>query len=117
MRISAGGSQPSPKPHLNEAEICRRADKAGYEWPRHRAASEPPYKLRPDSGRRGPEGLWQRFDVAVSELNRATSKTKIGKIADAFEELAAIAGELAEAIDRDDRKSGRIRDERRQRSA
>jgi hypothetical protein len=53
----------------------------------------------------------------VSELNRATSKTKIGKVADAYEELAAIAGELAEAIDRDDRKSGRIRDERRQRSA
>ena len=93
-----------------EADICRRADKAGYEWPRHRAAGEPPHELRPGSGRRGPDGLWQRFDAAVTELNRATSRTKIGKVADAYDELAMVAGELADAIERDDRQSGLIRD-------
>ncbi len=89
-----------------EAETCRRADKAGYEWPRHRAAGEPPHELRPDSGRRGPDRLWQRFDAAVSELNRATSKTNIGKVADAYEELAMVAADLADAIERDDRMRG-----------
>jgi hypothetical protein len=96
-----------------EAEICRRADRAGYEWPRHRAASDPPYELRPDSGRRGPEGLWQRFDAAVSELNRATGRDKIGRVADAYAAIATIARELSDAIERDDRKSGLFSDDHR----
>ena len=33
--------------------------------------AEPPYELRPDTGRRGPEGLWTRFDETVATLNRA----------------------------------------------
>src|SRR5450755_4721407 len=55
-----------------EAQACRVADGAGFEWPPHRASSSaPPYELQPGSGRRGPEELWRRFDGAVSELNRA----------------------------------------------
>ncbi|HXR29367.1 MAG TPA: hypothetical protein VN772_07285, partial [Solirubrobacteraceae bacterium] len=57
-----------------EAEACRVADAAGFEWPPHRASSSaPPYELQPGSGRRGPQELWRRFDGAVSELNRAAT--------------------------------------------
>jgi hypothetical protein len=49
-----------------EAEACRSADAAGFQWPPHRAADGgPPYELRPGTGRRGPESLWQRFDDAA----------------------------------------------------
>jgi len=59
---------------LEEAQVCREADEAGFEWPPHRGAnSEPPYELRPGSGRRGPDGLWRRFDLAVGELGRAAT--------------------------------------------
>ena len=37
------------------ARVCREADAQGFEWPPARKAdSEPPYELRPDTGRRGP---------------------------------------------------------------
>ena len=32
--------------------------------------AEPPYELRPGTGRRGPAELWERFDAAVGTLNR-----------------------------------------------
>ena len=36
------------------ARVCRAADAAGFEWPPARKAdSEPPYELRPGTGRRG----------------------------------------------------------------
>src|SRR6516164_9840827 len=31
--------------------------------------AEPPYELRPGTGRRGPQELWDRFDAAVARLN------------------------------------------------
>ena len=90
-----------------EAEACRGADGAGFEWPPHRAsASAPPWELQPGSGRRGPEGLWRRFDGAVSELNRAATGTDLVAVAVAYDELAAVAGELAVAVEREDRASG-----------
>lgn len=92
-----------------EAEICRQAHAAGYEWPRHRAAgSQPPYELRPESGRRGPPVLWDRFDAAVDVLNRATATTDLGRVAAAYEEMAAAAGLLAGEIEQQDRESGLI---------
>jgi hypothetical protein len=39
--------------------------------------------------------------------------TRIGKVADAYAAIAAIAAELSDAIERDDRKSGLIRDDHR----
>jgi len=90
-----------------EAEACRVADAAGFEWPPHRASSSaPPYELQPGSGRRGPEGLWRRFDGAVSELNRAATGSDLVAVAVAYEELAEVAGELAVAVEREDRASG-----------
>ena len=40
------------------ARVCRAADAAGFEWPPARKAdSEPPYELRPGTGRRGRAAL------------------------------------------------------------
>jgi hypothetical protein len=90
-----------------EALICWKAHDAGYRWPRHRSAgAEPPYELRPESGRRGSELAWQRFDAAVEALNRATRGTDLHRVGSAYEEMAAAAGGLAEEIAIEDRASG-----------
>lgn len=90
-----------------EALICWEAHDAGYEWPRHRAAgAEPPYELRPDSGRRGPGLAWERFDMAVEVLNRATRGKDLNRVGSAYEEMAVAAGALAEEIEIEDRASG-----------
>jgi len=97
-----------------ERVACRAAHEAGFEWPPHRAASsDPPYELRPGSGRRGPEDLWRRFDVAVSELNRSATGTDLLDVANAYEELADVADELATAVESKDRASGLLRRARR----
>jgi hypothetical protein len=92
---------------LEEERVCLAADQAGLEWPPHRGAnSEPPYELRPGSGRRGPDGLWRRFDVAVGELNRAATGRDLQAVARAYQELAEVTSELATAVEADDRRSG-----------
>jgi hypothetical protein len=101
-----------------EAEACRVADGAGFEWPPHRASSSaPPYELQPGSGRRGPADLWRRFDGAVTELNRVATGTDLVAVAAAYDELAQVAGELAEAVAREDRASGLLPRVRSRRSA
>jgi hypothetical protein len=65
--------------------------------------AEPPYELRPNTGRRGPSELWGRFDEAVSALNRAITGTSAADVADAFGEIAQGASALAEAVAREDR--------------
>jgi hypothetical protein len=86
-----------------QARVCRAADTAGFEWPPHRAADpRPPYELQPDTGRRGPKRLWRRFDAAVAHLNSVVAGRDILAVADAYEELATLAGELAEAVERED---------------
>jgi hypothetical protein len=90
-----------------EAEICWRAHDAGYKWPRHRpAGGEPPYELRPESGRRGPELLWERFDNAVEILNAAARQTNLHRVGSAYEEMSVAAGLLAGEIEFADRESG-----------
>jgi hypothetical protein len=92
---------------LEEARVCLEADAAGFEWPPHRGAnSEPPYELRPNSGRRGPDRLWRRFDIAVGELGRAAAGRDLQSVARAYQELGDVASELATAIEAEDRKSG-----------
>jgi hypothetical protein len=101
-----------------EADACRAADRAGFEWPPHRASSsEPPYELRPGSGRRGPGELWRRFDGAVVELNRAATGTDLDAVAHAYEELAEAAHALAAEVEREDRESGLLPWRRARRSA
>jgi len=89
------------------ARVCRGAHAAGFEWPPARKAdSEPPYELRPGTGRRGPEELWRRFDEATTRLGTMAAGTNMLEVARAYEELAAIAGELAKAVLRADPTSG-----------
>jgi len=92
------------------ASVCRTADAAGFEWPPARKAdSEPPYELRPGTGRRGPEDLWQRFDQATTRLSTVAAGTDMLEVARAYEELSAIAGELAQVVQAEDRSSPRSR--------
>jgi hypothetical protein len=101
-----------------EAVACREADATGFEWPPHRAsANKPPYELQPGTGRRGPEELWRVFDAAVAELNRAATGTDLIEVATAYGALAAAAGELASAVEAEDRASGLLPRARARRSA
>ena len=80
----------------------RAADREGLSArpvPGARDAIQAPPELRPDSGRRGPVELWERFDRAFAAWDRSLEDTDIRKIADGFSELAAIARELAVAVD------------------
>lgn len=83
-----------------QAQACRAADAAGFDWTPHRAAdSRPPYELQPGTGRRGPEGLWRRFDAAVATLSAVATGRDILAVADAYAELAEAAQELASAVE------------------
>ncbi len=89
------------------ARVCREADAAGFEWPPARKDdSEPPYELRPGTGRRGPETLWRRFDRAVVRLRSTAAGTDMLEVARAYDEIAAAVGELAEAVADEDRANG-----------
>jgi hypothetical protein len=69
--------------------------------------AEPPYELRPGTGRRGPSDLWERFDRSVAALNRAITATSAADVADAFGELSEAAGALAESVAQEDEAAGR----------
>jgi hypothetical protein len=69
--------------------------------------AQPPYELRPGTGRRGPQDLWARFDRAVAELNKAITGSDAAAVADAFGELSQAAAVLADAIEREDQADDR----------
>lgn len=76
------------------------AHNAGLQWRPVTGAdnAQPPYELRPGTGRPGPAPMWQRFDAAVAGLNQAITATNAATVADAFAELSEAAGQLADAI-------------------
>ena len=88
-----------------ERAAWQNAHAAGLAWRPVPGAeqAQPPYELRPGTGRRGPEDLWRRFDAAVSRLNRAITGSNAAVVAAAFGELADAAQELADAVAREDR--------------
>jgi len=88
----------------NEQVAWEHAHAAGLLWRPIPGAetAEPPYELRPGTGRRGPAELWERFDAAVTQLNRAITGTDAAAVADAFGEVSQAAGELADSITRED---------------
>src|SRR5947209_13699406 len=95
-----------------EQVAWEHAHAAGLQWRPVPGAerAQPPYELRPGTGRRGPQNLWERFDAAVAALNQAITQSSAANVADAFGELAEVAGELAAAISREDESAaGRIR--------
>jgi hypothetical protein len=100
------------------SRVCREADAQGFHWPPARKAdSEPPYELRPGSGRRGPEHLWRRFDQAITRLGTMAAGEDMLEVAGAYEELAEVARELAEAVKSEDRASRPRAQARSRRSA
>jgi hypothetical protein len=89
------------------ARVCRAANDQGFEWPPARKAdSEPPYELRPGTGRRGPEHLWRRFDQAITRLGTMAAGQNMLEVTRAYEELGDVAVELAEAVKAEDCESG-----------
>jgi hypothetical protein len=96
-----------------EREACEEAAQAGLLWRPIPGAqgSQPPYELRPGTGRRGPAELWERFDKSVDDLNHAITGTNVTVVARAFAELASAAGALADAIEAEDRgvSAGQLR--------
>jgi hypothetical protein len=68
--------------------------------------AEPPYELRPGTGRRGPPEQWARFDAAVKTLNRAITGSNAAEVADAFGEISEAAASLAEVVQREDAATG-----------
>ena len=100
------------------ARACKMADAAGFDWPPIRKAdSQPPYELRPGTGRRGPAALWERFDEAVTRLLVIVAGTDILQVALAYEAVAKAAKELAEAVADEDRASAAPPRARARRSA
>jgi hypothetical protein len=71
--------------------------------------AEPPYELRPGTGRRGPDELWNRFDAAVTRLNHAIAGTSAGDVADSFGEISAAALALADAVAEEDAAAAEAR--------
>jgi hypothetical protein len=81
-------------------ETHAQALEAGLAW-RPVEGSErarPPYELRPGTGRRGPEGLWARFDAAVERLNQAGAGDTLADLVAAYAAVAEAATALADAL-------------------
>jgi hypothetical protein len=92
-----------------EAAVCRDAAELGLAWrpiPGSESA-EPPYELRPGTGRRGPADLWEQFDIAVGRFNRANAGTDAGAVASAYTDVSAASLALAEAVEAEDRAAAR----------
>ena len=94
-----------------EAAVARDAAELGLAWrPLPGGQSgEPPYELRPGTGRRGPAELWERFDTAVARFNRAVAGTDAAEVAEVHAELSAVTLELADAVEAEDRAARRSR--------
>jgi hypothetical protein len=83
------------------ARAARVADAAGMRWVAQPGAlrSQPPYELRPGTGRVGPEELWARFDECVTGYNAAVAGTSPGAVADAADALADVLEQIAAAVE------------------
>ena len=90
-----------------EREACEEAAQAGLLWRPIPGAqgAQPPYELRPGTGRRGPADLWDRFDAAVETLNHAITGTNPTVVARAFAELASAAATVADVVEAEDREA------------
>lgn len=93
---------------VREKTAWEQAHSAGLTWRPIPGAerAEPPYELRPSSGRRGPAQLWARFDAAVSALNVAISGSDADAVAEAFGEMSRAAHALADAVAAEDEAAG-----------
>src|SRR5579875_3307249 len=85
-----------------EQVAWEQAQAAGLMWRPVPGAerAEPPYELRPGTGRRGPQELWERFDASVKDLNRAITGSSAVDVAAAFGAMSDAAADLADAVER-----------------
>ncbi|MDA8069473.1 MAG: hypothetical protein M0T77_12830 [Actinomycetota bacterium] len=83
----------------------QQAHEAGLQWQPVRGSdgAEPPYELRPGTGRRGPADLWLQFDGAVAAMNHAIGGASAVVVSAAFGGLAEAASKLAAAVAGEDR--------------
>jgi excisionase family DNA binding protein len=81
------------------ARAARVADAAGLTWAAQPSAaqSQPPYELRPGTGRTGPQEFWERFDAAVVAYNEAIAGSSARAVGDAAEALGEVAERIARA--------------------
>jgi hypothetical protein len=87
----------------SEQIACDYAAQEGLGWePMPAARRLPPPELRPDSGRRGPPGLWGNFDTAWDDLSKALEGISLPAVARAFAELATLLRQLTAAVDDED---------------
>ncbi len=107
----AGRLQSLSDAAASEKIAWERAHAAGLLWRPVPGAeqAEPPYELRPGTGRRGPAAMWERFDRAVRTLNRAITGSDAAAVADGFGELSDAAAALAEAVAKEDAEPGTAR--------
>src|SRR5438270_8688839 len=65
-----------------EQVAWEHAHAAGLQWRPVPGAerAQPPYELRPGTGRRGPQELWERFDTAVATLNNAITQSSAARV-------------------------------------
>jgi hypothetical protein len=102
-----------------EAVTWEKAHAAGLLWRPVPGAedAEPPYELRPGTGRRGPQQLWEQFDAAVGRLNHAIARTSAADVADAFGEISTVAAALADTVAEEDEEAAESRPPGRARGA
>ena len=85
---------------------CDYAAKEGLGWEPLPAARRPaPPELRPDSGRRGPSELWEKFDTAWADLNKALEGISLPAIGRAFDDLATVLRDLSTVVAEEDSQS------------
>ena len=115
----AGRLQKLSEAAAAEQLAWHQAHAAGMQWrPVPGAAeAEPPYELRPGTGRRGPEDLWLHFDSAVMEMNRAIGGTNALKVATAFGAIADAAAKLRQAVADEDAMTREAKELARARNA
>ena len=89
---------------LNEASLI-----PGFRWT---PVSDPhpvirSHELRPGGNRPGPPGKWQSYDMAVERLSIAAQGNVISLVADEFREIGLVLNEIAEELERPQRKASR----------
>jgi excisionase family DNA binding protein len=87
-----------------ESRALTLAHLANVSWKPRPGASKLsfPHEVRPASGRPGPPATWSQFDDAVKQLGLALEGERMKQLAEAFDRLASIAGELADALTDDE---------------
>jgi excisionase family DNA binding protein len=60
------------------------------------------YELRPGGNRPGPRDAWDRFDRIVARLGSALEGDSAKAVAKAFDDLASVLNEIADALDGND---------------